>query len=76
LESLGDKLREKAPHTGMMGTAAGTVADKLETAGLYLQTSSFEDMGREVTGLIRRYPFQALLVGVGVGYLLARATRS
>jgi hypothetical protein len=30
------------------------------------------EMGQDVTDLIRRYPLPALLVGVGVGFLLAR----
>lgn len=31
--------------------------------------------GRELTGLIRRHPFPALLVGFGVGFMLARMIR-
>ena len=33
------------------------------------------DIGQDVTALIRRYPFQSLLVGVGVGFLLAQLMR-
>jgi hypothetical protein len=29
-------------------------------------------MTRDLTGLIRRYPLQSLLIGFGIGYLLAR----
>jgi len=34
-----------------------------------------EDLGQDVTALIRRYPFQALFVGVGLGFLLAQVMR-
>jgi hypothetical protein len=29
-------------------------------------------MGRDLSGLIRRYPLQSLLIGFGLGYLVAR----
>jgi len=33
-------------------------------------------MGDDITNMIRRNPIPALLVGIGIGFLLARATRS
>jgi ElaB/YqjD/DUF883 family membrane-anchored ribosome-binding protein len=44
--------------------------DAYDAAGHYAK-----DFGGEVTGIIRRYPVQALLVGFGVGMLLGRAVR-
>ena len=35
-----------------------------------------KDFGTEVTGMIRRYPVQALLVGFGIGLLLGRVARA
>ena len=29
----------------------------------------------ELTGLIRRYPIPAVLVGIGIGFMLAKVTR-
>ena len=40
---------------------AGTAVDKMG------------DIGQDLTNLIRRHPVQALLVGFGVGFLIARA---
>jgi hypothetical protein len=35
------------------------------------------DVGKELTALVRRYPIQSMLLGIAVGFLLARAmTRS
>jgi hypothetical protein len=76
LEALGGKIRANAPESGMLGTTAARVAENIESAGSYLQSHDFGAMGKEVTNLVRRYPIQALLVGLGVGFLLARATRS
>jgi uncharacterized protein YjbJ (UPF0337 family) len=73
--SLADTIREKAPHEGTMGTAATAVAEKLDAAGSYLQEKKLEHMVSDLSGMIRRYPIPALLIGLGIGYLLARGAR-
>jgi len=72
MSSWAGTIRESAPREGNLGSAAKTVADQLDNAGSYLQDNTFENMARDVTTLIRRYPMQSLLVGLGVGYLLSR----
>jgi len=57
---------------GAISTAATAVADGVESASSYLQEKKFEDMATDITALIRSYPVQSLLVGVGLGYILAR----
>jgi hypothetical protein len=74
METLAGKVREKAPAEGSLGTAASSVADKLEGAGAYLQEKGFDDMVEDLTALVRRYPMQSLLIGMGLGYLLGRNT--
>ncbi len=76
MTSMAQTLREQAPRTGMLGSAASNVADTLERGGRYLQEEGLGGMGEELTNLIRRNPLPALLIGFGVGYLIARATRS
>jgi uncharacterized protein YjbJ (UPF0337 family) len=73
--SLADAIREKAPHEGAIGTAATTVANKLDAAGSYLQERKMDYMVGDLTGMIRRHPIPALLIGLGIGYLLAGRTR-
>jgi uncharacterized protein YjbJ (UPF0337 family) len=72
MSSLAGTLRGSAPQEGTIGSAAQTVANQLENAGSYLQDNTFENMARDVTGLIRRYPIQSLLIGLGIGYLFSR----
>ena len=72
MSSLAGTLRGSAPPEGTIGSAAQTVANQLDNAGSYLQDNTFENMARDVTGLIRRYPIQSLLIGVGIGYLFSR----
>jgi len=73
--SLAETIRQKAPHEGTMGTAATAVADKLGAAGSYLQEKNWERMTGDLSDLIRRYPVPALLLGLGIGYLLAQRAR-
>jgi uncharacterized protein YjbJ (UPF0337 family) len=73
--SLADVIREKAPHEGTVGTAATTVAEKLDAAGSYLQKKNLDHMMSDLSSMIRRYPVPSLLIGLGIGYLLARGAR-
>ena len=58
----------------VVSTAATAVADGLGSASSYLHEKAFAEMATDVTALIRRYPVPSLLVGVGLGYILARLT--
>jgi ABC-type transporter Mla subunit MlaD len=76
MESVADTIRSKAPSGGVLGTAASRVADTLESGGRYLEEEGLSGLGKDLTELIRRNPIPALLIGIGVGFLLARVTRS
>jgi len=54
---------------------AKTVVDGLESTSFYLREKNFEHLAKDVTALVRTYPIQFILIGVGLGYLLARRTR-
>jgi hypothetical protein len=74
MTSLAGTIREKAPREGMLGSAAGAVASGLHSGGEYLSEHNVGDMLGDLSGVIRRYPIQSLLVGFGVGFLMARVT--
>ena len=76
MEQLAGTLRESAPTQGYLGTAASRVADTLESGGRYLQEEGLSGLADDLTGMIKRNPIPALLVGIGIGFLLARATTS
>jgi hypothetical protein len=59
-----------------MGTASSAVADTLDRGGRYLQEEGLQGLGEDLTTLIRRNPIPAVLVGIAVGYLIARSVRS
>src|SRR6266481_8447057 len=71
MKSLASAIRDKAPREGKIGTTATKVAGGLESASSYLQEKKFDHLGEDFRGLVRRYPLQALLVGLGLGFLLA-----
>jgi hypothetical protein len=74
MESFAGTLREKLPHEGMMGSASGAVADTIERGGRYLQEEGLSGMAHDLTDLVRRHPIPALLIALGVGFAIARAT--
>jgi len=76
LKNLAGKVRDNTPDHGIVGKAADKVADGIEQTGKYLKDEGFTGMGKDMLELIKNNPIPALLIGVGLGYLLARATRS
>jgi hypothetical protein len=76
IQSVAETIREKGPQSGVMGKATSTVASALDSSGRYLEEQGLGGMASDLTNLIRRNPLPALLLGIGLGYLLARLTRS
>jgi hypothetical protein len=74
MKSLADTIREKGPDGGPLGAAGSAVASTLESGGKYLQEHGLGGIGEDMAGLIKRNPIPALLVGIGLGFLIARAT--
>jgi len=76
MKSLGDTIEEKGPHGGMLGSASHAVASTLAEGGKYLEQEGLSGMMDDVTNLIRRNPMPAILVGIGLGYLIGRTLGS
>jgi hypothetical protein len=74
IQSLAGTMRDKLPQSGMLGGAASTLASGLENTGKYLQEEGIKGIAEDMTNLIRRNPIPAMLLGVGLGFILARAT--
>jgi ElaB/YqjD/DUF883 family membrane-anchored ribosome-binding protein len=60
----------------VVNKAEDYVSEAWDTGSKYFQEHSFKDMADDVAGVIRRNPIPALLVGVGLGFILARSLRS
>jgi len=76
MQSLAGTVRDQGPQSGMLGQATRGVASALEQGGKYLEDKNLSGMADDLTGLIKNNPIPALLIGVGVGFLLGRAIRS
>lgn len=75
MSSWGSTLREKAPHEGVVGSTASTVADRLEAGGRYLQEHGFRDMAEDLAAVIRHYPVQSVFLALGIGFFAGMASR-
>jgi ElaB/YqjD/DUF883 family membrane-anchored ribosome-binding protein len=76
MHSLADTVRQHTPESGMLGTASRNVAETLDQTGRYIEDRNLSGMMDDLTGLVRRNPIPAVLIGLGVGFLLGRALRS
>jgi hypothetical protein len=74
MKSLASSIRQHSPHEGVLGSASSSVADSLESGGRYLQEEGLRGMAADVTALIQRNPIPSLLIGIGIGFLLAKVT--
>ena len=75
VEAIGKSVRRTVSSEGAVGGVVASAANTFEGAGAYLQEVKWENMVEDLTNLIRRYPLPSLLIGLGVGYLLARNTK-
>ena len=76
MKNLAGTIRENAPREGVLGSASSAVASTLESSGRYLQEHGLSGVGEDLTNMVRRNPVPALLMAIGIGFLIARATRS
>jgi hypothetical protein len=74
MSDLAGTIRERAPQEGMVGQAAGAVASQLEAGGHYLQERGIEEMFTDLGAVIRTHPLPSMLVVLGIGYMLGKAT--
>ena len=72
VKSLAGTIREKGPHEGVLSRADAVVANSLESCGRELERG-VTGMASDLTETIRRHPVPAVLIGIGVGFLIARA---
>jgi uncharacterized glyoxalase superfamily protein PhnB len=55
------------------GNASETMAQRLKESGKYLQKEGFEGICTDVASVIKNNPISSMLMGAGLGFLMARA---
>lgn len=76
LQKVAGQVRDQGPQEGMLGSATQGVASAIEGTGKYLEDKNLNAMMDDVTGLIKRNPVPAVLLGLGIGFLVGRALSS
>jgi len=76
LTTLSHGLKEHGPREGMLGQAASSVAEGLDSAGKYLQEQGLTGAAEDMTNLIRKHPIPAVLIAAGVGFIVAQLASS
>jgi len=76
MQSLADTVRHHTPESGVLGSASRTVPETLDQTGKYIEDRNLSGMMDDVTGLIKRNPIPAVLIGLGIGFLIGRTLRS
>jgi hypothetical protein len=74
MESLAGTIRDRGPQAGLLGNATSGVANTLDSSGRYLEQEGVSGMVDDLTGMIRNHPVPAMLIGIGLGFMLARLT--
>lgn len=72
LGSAAESLRRRLPEGGTVGEAAAAMSRGAKHTADYIQEEGLSGIVEDLEVLIRRYPLQTLLVGLGCGYLLSR----
>jgi hypothetical protein len=72
---VGESISDRTSGMGWMERTGRTVAGGLQDAGRYLKRQNLRGMVMDVGGVMRRNPGKTVLVGIGVGYLIARWMR-
>lgn len=76
LKSAAQSIRQNAPQDGQFGDAAHEVAQSFSNAAGYLDREGLDGIRKDLTNLVKNNPVPALLMGIGLGFLLGRASSS
>lgn len=73
LKTVGETLRQN-PQEGTMGRVSNYTAQTLSDAGQYLESEGFDGMVQQVKAMVKQNPIRSVLVGMALGFVVARAT--
>lgn len=74
MDSTAQTIQNTLGRTKKSASAAmGRISEGIDTSTKYLAERGMVGVVEDVETLIRRHPFQALMLGVSVGYLLSRS---
>lgn len=72
--NVADSVSDAASYVGQKAEeATSKVGATMESTGHYLKEDGLHHMASDVSNMIRRNPIPAMVLGIGLGYLLAQA---
>lgn len=74
LGTIAEGIRKYSPDEKSGGAAFNKLADTIKTSGQYLEQHGMSDISDDIASLIRKNPGSAIVVAMGLGFILARAT--
>lgn len=79
LQQAADMVRDRAQQAGgpdsRIQRAASKTADGMTAAADYMRSHDMNDVGRDLTNVVKRYPGQALAAALVLGVLAGRSMR-
>lgn len=73
--TVAHSVSDAATYVGQKAeSATSSVGGAMENTGHYLKNDGLQHMTSDVAEMIRRNPVPAVLIGMGLGFLLAQAT--
>jgi ElaB/YqjD/DUF883 family membrane-anchored ribosome-binding protein len=76
MRNAAEGIKSHMPQSGMLGQAASSVTDTLDSTGRYLEEHGVSGAADDMTNLIRRHPVPSVLIGIGLGILLGQFMNS
>lgn len=74
LKAASESVRNYAPHDGRFGQASSAIAQGLSDTGEYIEREGLQGMTNDLASLIKKNPIPTVLLGIGLGFLIARAS--
>ena len=72
IQQWGDRLSKNAPHDGVVGSASQAFAKTIREGGEYIEDAKLSGITEDLAVLIRRNPIPAVLIALGLGWMVAR----
>lgn len=73
LKSAAEQLRARAPESGLAGYMADAVTSGVKQAATRLKEQGFGGLIDDPVAIARSYTMQAIVLGLGCGYLMSRS---
>jgi ElaB/YqjD/DUF883 family membrane-anchored ribosome-binding protein len=75
LKATARSIRENGPQDGHLGSANSAVAQTFSNSANFLDNGGLQGLVDDLSGFIGNNPVPAVLVGVGIGYLIGYASK-